>query len=52
MLKMCTGLDLGIPEAIWELEVEDFGPLFVTMDSYGRNLYEKIKRKVSSGRVH
>ncbi len=47
-VKSVHGLDLGIPEAIWELEVEDFGPLFVTMDSHGGNLYEKIKRKVSS----
>jgi len=34
-------LDLGIPEAIWELNVEDFGPLVVAMDSDGNSLYEK-----------
>ncbi len=45
-------LDLGVPEAIWELKVKDFGPLFVTMDSHGGNLYERIKRKVSAGRIH
>lgn len=33
-------LDLGVPEAVWELEVEDFGPLIVAMDSAGRSLYE------------
>lgn len=27
--------DLGDPEAVWVLEVKDFGPCFVTMDSYG-----------------
>lgn len=32
-------LDLGVPEAIWELEVEEFGPLIVAMDSSGRSLY-------------
>lgn len=32
-------LDLGVPEAIWELEVEGFGPLVVAMDSRGRSLY-------------
>jgi len=32
-------LDLGVPEAIWELEVEEFGPLIVAMDSTGRSLY-------------
>ncbi|BAW30944.1 MAG TPA: FumA C-terminus/TtdB family hydratase beta subunit [Methanothermobacter sp.] len=35
--------NLGIPEAIWELEVQDFGPLIVAMDAKGGNLYEKIK---------
>ncbi|MCL2687154.1 MAG: FumA C-terminus/TtdB family hydratase beta subunit [Methanobrevibacter sp.] len=36
-------LDLGIPEAIWELNVEEFGPLIVAMDSHGNNLYEKVE---------
>ena len=31
-------LDLGIPEALWVFEVENFGPLLVTIDSTGRNL--------------
>lgn len=34
-------LDLGIPEAIWELDVKRFGPLIVTMDAEGNNLYKK-----------
>ena len=38
-------LDLGVPEAIWELEVKDFGPLIVAMDSTGANLYEEIRKK-------
>ncbi|KZX17789.1 L(+)-tartrate dehydratase subunit beta [Methanobrevibacter cuticularis] len=33
-------LDLGMPEAIWELEVEEFGPLIVAMDSYGNSLFK------------
>ena len=41
-------LDLGIPEAVWELEVKEFGPLIVTMDSKGGNLYEAVKERVSS----
>lgn len=36
-------LDLGMPEAIWELDVERFGPLIVTMDSDGNNLYKRDK---------
>ncbi|MCC6013223.1 MAG: FumA C-terminus/TtdB family hydratase beta subunit [Candidatus Verstraetearchaeota archaeon] len=30
--------DLGDPEAVWVLEVEDFGPCFITMDSKGNRL--------------
>lgn len=36
-------LDLGMPEAIWQLDVERFGPLIVTMDSNNVNLYKKDK---------
>ncbi|NYB52710.1 MAG: fumarate hydratase C-terminal domain-containing protein [Methanobacteriaceae archaeon] len=45
-VKNVHWLDLGVPEAIWELEVKDFGPLIVAMDSEGGNLYEEIKRKI------
>ncbi len=38
--------ELGIPEAIWLLEVEDFGPLIVTIDTTGRNFYEERRREV------
>ena len=39
-------LELGMPEAWWVFEVEDFGPLEVTMDSHGRNLYQDIRQQV------
>lgn len=39
-------LDLGVPEALWRLEVENFGPLIVTIDSKGRNLHEELKLRV------
>jgi fumarate hydratase class I len=32
---------LGLPEAIWDLEVKDF-PAVVTMDAHGQSLHEKI----------
>jgi fumarate hydratase subunit beta len=38
--------DLGIPEAIWILEVENFGPLTIAIDSHGKNLYEEINKRV------
>ena len=37
-------LDLGSPEAIWELTVEDF-PVVVTMDSHGNSLHREIDEK-------
>ncbi len=32
-------LDLGTPEAAWFLQVHEFGPLVVTIDSHGNSLY-------------
>lgn len=34
--------DLGSPEAIWELSVEEF-PVVVTMDAHGNSLHEKVE---------
>jgi fumarate hydratase subunit beta len=39
-------LDLGMPEAMWILKVEDFGPLVVAIDTHGRNLYHDVGEKV------
>lgn len=39
--------ELGVPEAMWILEVEKFGPVVIAIDSFGNNLYEQIKRKVA-----
>ena len=33
--------EFGAPEAIWELEVQDF-PVVVTMDSHGRSLHREV----------
>ena len=38
-------LDLGLPEALWILDVERFGPLTVAIDTHKRNLYIDIKDK-------
>lgn len=37
--------DLGDPEAVWAVEVEDFGPCFVSMDSHGGSLRDPRKGK-------
>jgi tartrate/fumarate subfamily iron-sulfur-dependent hydro-lyase beta chain len=33
--------ELGMPEAVWILEVKEFGPLVVAMDSSGQSLYHR-----------
>ena len=43
-------LDLGMPEAMWILEVEEFGPLAIAIDSHGDNLFEDVKRKVEENK--
>lgn len=40
--------ELGIPEAVWVLSVEAFGPLLVTMDSRGNSLHEDVSERVSA----
>jgi len=49
-VKGVEWLDLGMPEALWILEVEDFGPLTVAMDSHGNNLYADTMRKAEGNR--
>ena len=49
-VKGVVWLDLGMPEAMWILEVEDFGPLVVAIDSHGRNLYCDVEEKVEQNK--
>jgi fumarate hydratase subunit beta len=41
-VKTVHWFDLGMPEALWVLESEEFGPLIVAMDSHGNSLYDKV----------
>lgn len=41
-------LDLGVPEALWVLEVEEFGPLTVAIDAHGNSLYERVEEETRS----
>jgi fumarate hydratase subunit beta len=43
--------DLGMPEAFWVFEVEDFGPLSIAIDSHGNNLYDDVKKKAEEQRM-
>ena len=49
-VKDVAWLDLGMPEAMWILEVEDFGPLVVAIDSFGKNLYRDVAEKVEQNK--
>ncbi|WP_153733429.1 L(+)-tartrate dehydratase subunit beta [Sporosarcina obsidiansis] len=35
--------DLGMPESLWVCEVKEFGPLIVSIDSEGNNIFERNK---------
>ena len=44
-------LDLGMPEALWVLKINEFGPLVVTIDSTGKNLHEDLTREIEKKKV-
>ena len=39
--------ELGMPEAAWFFEVKEFGPLLVTMDAAGGNLYKDLEPTIA-----
>jgi tartrate/fumarate subfamily iron-sulfur-dependent hydro-lyase beta chain len=40
--------ELGMPECLWVYEVENFGPMIVTIDSHGNNMTKNVKEHVTS----
>ena len=50
-VKTVEWFDLGMPEALWILEAEEFGPLTVAIDSHGNNLFEDVKTKTEESRM-
>lgn len=42
-IESADWLDLGMPEAVWNCRVKEFGPLIVSIDAQGRNLIEEKK---------
>jgi fumarate hydratase subunit beta len=49
-VKSVEWLDLGMPEAMWILDAEEFGPLTVAIDSHGNNLFEDVRKKVEENK--
>jgi len=41
-------LELGMPEAMWVCRVKQFGPLIISIDTEGNNLFEANKVKFNS----
>ena len=42
--------DLGMPEAMWVFEAEEFGPLAVAIDSHGNNLFTDVAKTVEENK--
>mgnify|MGYP005757755491 FL=1 len=38
-----TWLEMGMPEALWDLEAVEFGPLVVAMDTHQNSVYKDLK---------
>ena len=43
-VKGVEWIDLGMPEAMWLLEVKEFGPITVAIDTEGNNLFEMVTK--------
>lgn len=39
--------ELGVPEAMWHLKVQDLGPIIVAIDSLGNDVYDSLREKVN-----
>jgi fumarate hydratase subunit beta len=44
-VKAVHWLDLGMPEAVWVLRVEEFGPLIVGIDAKGKDIFAEVREK-------
>lgn len=38
--------ELGMPECLWVYEVEDFGPMIITIDTHGNNLTADVAERI------
>lgn len=44
-IEKAEWMDLGMPETLWCCRVKEFGPLIVSIDTHGGNLFEENKVK-------
>lgn len=38
-------MEMGIPEALWDLKTNEFGPLVVGIDTHGVSIYRELREK-------
>jgi fumarate hydratase subunit beta len=53
-IKSVSGVEwyeLGMPEAIWIMNAENFGPLTVAIDANGNSLYAAVNAKIKENEV-
>ncbi len=43
-------LDFGVPEALWVCRVKEFGPLIVSIDTQGNNMFTQVRKDFDSAR--
>ena len=48
VLRMHWLEEMGVPEAIWVMEVINWGPLVVGMDAHGRSIFKDIAEKATA----
>jgi fumarate hydratase subunit beta len=49
-VKAVEWLDLGMPEAMWILDVKALGPLTVAMDAHGNSLYAEVGTQIEKNK--
>ncbi|GAB4394903.1 MAG: hypothetical protein Tsb0032_24340 [Kiloniellaceae bacterium] len=42
--------DLGMPETLWINKVRDFGPLIISIDTKGNNLFQQNKERLNAAK--
>lgn len=42
-IEQANWKELGMPETLWTCRVKEFGPLIVSIDTYGNNWFEQKK---------
>lgn len=47
-IEDCFWRELGMPECEWVMKVHEFGPLIVSIDTHGNNLFEENKAKYAA----